>query len=144
MFMKNRQKFSQKSRIVFGLMLVMLVGMMGFATLKTDDALAVDCGKTTTFFDWGCKDVNGDGVINEKDNQIIPVLMTIFNWLSMGVGLVVIGGIIYGGITYSTSSGDSGRAQEAVKQIRNAVIALIMYFAMWALLNWLVPGGLFN
>jgi len=70
--------------------------------------------------------------------------MTIFNWLSMGVAIAVVGGIIYGGITYATSSGDTGKTQEAVKRIRDAVIALVLYFAMWAILNWLLPGGIFN
>jgi len=91
-----------------------------------------NCG-TNTFFNWGC-----DG------NGIAGLLMTILNWLSIGVALVVVGAIIYGGIMYSTSGGDSGRAQAAVKQIRGAFIALIMYFGMWALLNFLVPGGMFR
>jgi hypothetical protein len=72
------------------------------------------------------------------------LLMIIFNILSVGVALAVVGGIIYGGIINSTSSGDQGKTQEAVVRIRNAVIALLMYFAMWATLNWLVPGGVFN
>ena len=97
--------------------------------------LADDSCGTQTFFNWGC---NGNG------NGIMGLLVTILNWLSIGVALVVVGGIIYGGITYSTANGDSGRVEAAIRQIRNAVIALLMYFAMWSLLNWLVPGGLFN
>jgi len=27
---------------------------------------------------------------------------------------------------------------------KNAIIALVLYFAMWAVLNWLTPGGLFD
>lgn len=92
-----------------------------------------NCG-VNTFFDWGC---SGSG------EQITPVLITILNWLAVGVTLAVIGGIIYGAIMYTTSGGNSQQSQKAMGIIRNAFIALVMYFAMWALLNWLVPGGLF-
>lgn len=92
------------------------------------------CG-VDTFFNWGCDSGSGE--------QITPVLITILNWLAVGVTLAVIGGIIYGAIMYTTSGGNSQQSQKAMGIIRNAFIALIMYFAMWALLNWLVPGGLF-
>lgn len=96
---------------------------------------ATTCGNTETFFNWGC---SGSG------EQITPVLITIVNWLAVGVTLAVIGGIIYGAIMYTTSGGNPQQAQKAMGIIRNAFIALILYFIMWALLNWLIPGGLFS
>ena len=97
------------------------------------------CG-TDTFFSFGCdrnKTAFGISPINQ-------VMMSILNWLAIGVSIVVLGGIIYGAIQYTTSGGDPARAKRAINIIRNAIIALVMYFAMWAVLNWLVPGGLFN
>ena len=134
----GKRKLGRK-RVGFGGKAVIgAVLAVGVALLTSGVALAAECvgpdGKvTTTFFDWGC-----------NNNGIIGMIITIFNWLSIGVALAVVGGIIYGGITYSTSSGDTGRTQEAITRIRNAVIALLMYFGMWAALNWLVPGGLFH
>ena len=72
------------------------------------------------------------------------MLVTISNWLAAGVVIAVIGGIIYGAIMYATSAGDAGKAKSATEIIRNAFIALILYFLMWAFLQYIVPGGLFN
>lgn len=95
------------------------------------------CGSAHTFFDWSC---NG---ASDKDS-ILTVLVTISNWLAAGVVIAVIGGIIYGAIMYATSAGDASKAKSATEIIRNAFIALILYFLMWAFLQYIVPGGLFN
>ena len=95
------------------------------------------CGSANTFFDWGC---NG---ASDKDS-ILTVLVTISNWLAAGVVIAVIGGIIYGAIMYATSAGDAAKAKSATEIIRNAFIALVLYFLMWAFLQYIVPGGLFN
>ena len=95
------------------------------------------CGSAHTFFDWGC---NG---ASDKDS-ILTVLVTISNWLAAGVVIAVIGGIIYGAIMYATSAGDASKAKSATEIIRNAFIALVLYFLMWAFLQYIVPGGLFG
>lgn len=102
--------------------------------LNSQHAFAATCGTTPTFFEWGC--TGGD--------TITSVLIQILNWLAVGVTLAVIGGVIYGAIMYTTAGGNPQQTQKAMGIIRNAFIALVMYFAMWALLNWLVPGGVFN
>jgi hypothetical protein len=70
--------------------------------------------------------------------------MTVLNWLTIGVAIAVIGGIIYGAILYTTSGGNKTQSQKAIGVIRSSVLALILYFGMWASLNFLVPGGIFN
>ncbi len=111
------------------------VAVVASALLHTRDALAATCGGVTTFFEWGC---------TSSGEQITPVLVQILNWLAVGVTIAVIGGIIYGAIMYTTSGGNSEQSKKAMGIIYNAFIALALYFAMWALLNWLVPGGIFN
>ena len=91
------------------------------------------CGETNTFFNWGCS----------GDDAIMDLIMSIFNWLSVGVATVVIVFIVLGAIQYMTASGNQDKAKKAIQTIINAVIALFLYFAMWAFLNYLVPGGLF-
>lgn len=107
------------------------------ALLYSQQASAADCGTTKTFFDWGC---NG----TDDKTVITTVLIQFVNWMAAGVTIAVIGGVIYGAILYTSSGGNPEQSKKAMGIIRNAFIALIMYFAMWALLNWLVPGGLFN
>jgi len=96
------------------------------------------CG-VDTYFSWGCNKTS-----TNNSEQVTPLLITILNWLAVGVTLAVVAGIIYGAVLYTTSGGNQEQARKSIGIIRNAVIALILYFAMWALLNWLVPGGLFS
>jgi hypothetical protein len=68
----------------------------------------------------------------------------LINVLAGAVGLVVTISIVVGGIQYSSSAGDPGKMQAAKKRIINALIALIGFFLFYAVLQWLVPGGLLN
>ena len=71
-------------------------------------------------------------------------IQKIINFLSAGVGIVVIGVIILGGIQYSMA-GDNTQATGAAKQrIINGLIALVAFIFMFAFLNWLLPGGAFG
>lgn len=71
-------------------------------------------------------------------------LNPIINILSGIVGVVVAGSIILGGIQYSASDGDPQKAAKAKSRITNALFALIAYLFIWAFLQFLVPGGVFN
>lgn len=68
----------------------------------------------------------------------------LINVLAAAVGVVVTISIVVGGIQYSSSAGDPGKMQAAKKRIINAIIALIGFFLFYAVLQWLVPGGLLN
>lgn len=78
-----------------------------------------------------------------KDNPIWDMIYAIIRFLSVGVGIVVVGSIIVAGIQYTVSRGDPQATANALKRVTNAAIALAMYILAFALLNFLVPGGLF-
>ena len=130
---------------VRGLFSVIAVGLCLSAALVSTPVYAEEsssdsgskCGDTATFFDWGCSD-SGD------DNQILNVLGTILNWLAIGVSVVVLIGIVYGAVMYASAGGNEAQTKKAIGIIRNAIIALILYFAMWAILQYLIPGGVFG
>ena len=63
-------------------------------------------------------------------------------FLSALVGVAVVASIIIGGIQYSSSGGDPSKANAAKMRIRNAVIALVTFIALDAMLNFLIPGGI--
>ncbi len=65
------------------------------------------------------------------------------NFLSTGVGVVILIMMIVGGIQYATSSGDPNAIGAAKGRIMNALIALIAFILMYSVLQWLVPGGIF-
>ena len=75
---------------------------------------------------------------------IVHDIEIIINVLSAGIGVMIIGAIIFGGIRYS-AAGDNAQATAAARQhIINALIALVAFIFMFAFLQWLVPGGIFD
>ena len=60
------------------------------------------------------------------------------------VGIAVVGGITVGGIVYSTGSGNPAKTQKGVTIITNSIIGLVVYALMFAGINFLIPGGIFN
>jgi hypothetical protein len=64
------------------------------------------------------------------------------NFLAAAVGLVVLISVIAGGIQYSTSDGDSGKAAAAKQRILNSLGALAAFVFLYAFMQWIVPGGI--
>ena len=113
-----------------------LVAFTLLAAMKpTFTYAAEDCNGTATFFKWNC---------SGGENQIMSVLGQILNWLAMGVSVAVLIGIVYGAVMYASAGGNEAQTKKAIGIIRNAIIALILYFAMWAILQYLIPGGVFG
>lgn len=105
------------------------------AALVSSSVYAATCNGVTTSIDFGCK---------AGANPIMSLFIGVVNFLAAGVGIVVVGGIIWGGITYIRSNGNSSIAQQGIMIIVNSVIGLLLFIFMYAIINFLVPGGLFT
>jgi hypothetical protein len=79
-----------------------------------------------------------------KGNPITDMLFAVIRFLSNGVGIVIIGSIIYAGIQYTTSGGDPQKAASAMGRIRATLIALAIYIFSYPLLNYVLPSGFFK
>ena len=79
-----------------------------------------------------------------QDTGIWGILILTINILSAGVGVLALVGFIYGGILYITSGGSPEQVKKARTVFTNVVIGVIAFGAMFTLLNFLVPGGVFN
>ena len=73
-------------------------------------------------------------------NPITDLVFAIVRFLTTGVGLVVVGSLIYAGIQYTGSRGDPQATAAAQNRIRNNVIALLMFMFAYAILNYIIPG----
>lgn len=95
-------------------------------------------------FNFGCRGPQYcEGKLDCNLNPITDIMFAIFRFLSAGVGLIVIGSIIVAGIQYSASRGNPQATEASIKRITNAIIGLLIYIFMFAILNSLVPGGMF-
>ena len=96
-----------------------------------------------TKFNLGCLGTNPPGNI-EKLNAIEDMLYSFIRFLAAGVGIAVVISIIIAGIQYSTSEGNADTTQQAKDRIRNAMIGLLIYVFLFAIVQYLVPGGIFK
>ncbi len=85
-----------------------------------------------------------DAEQNVKDNPIYTLLLDFLKFLTAGVALVVTTLVVVGGIQYMTAGGNPQNTQAAIMRISNALIGLAVYLFMFAILQWLIPGGLFG
>lgn len=92
--------------------------------------------KIKTMFDWGCK--------KSSKQPLLAVVSSILKWLAAGMTVIVVLAISYAGYLYIASGDSKDKSALAKKIIRNAITALIAYFFMYAILNFIVPGGLFG
>ena len=59
------------------------------------------------------------------------------------VGVVAVGGIVWSAIMYATAADNTSQTQQAKEIIREVVIGLIVSICIYALLQYLIPGGIF-
>lgn len=125
------KKVSKLSIVVVAMLSTLVLSFSNAVVAHAEDGCA---GVKTTVIK--CKTDNG--------NPVIGVLLQIINFLAVGVGIAVVGGIIWGGLIYASSNGDAGKVKEAKTIIVNAILGLLLFFFMYAFINFLVPGGVFS
>ena len=116
------------------MMLALAIG--GAALVPTGAALAADCGDYKTAI-LPCETDDGVG-------GVWGLLLLVVNILTGGVFIAAIGGIIYASVLYTSAGGNQEQVKKARTMITNVVIGIVAFALMFALLQWLVPGGVFN
>lgn len=100
-------------------------------------ATAADCSQADPAATSGnCSNLSKCDLISKYINPVISFLAAL-------VGVAVVISIVIGGIQYGSSAGDPQKVSAAKNRIRNAVIALVTFIFLYAMLNFLIPGGLF-
>ena len=84
--------------------------------------------------------VGDDGIEN---TGVWSILLTAINLLTGGIGIVAVAGVVYASIMYASAGGNAEQTKKAMGIITNIVIGVLAYALMFALLNFLIPGGLF-
>lgn len=63
--------------------------------------------------------------------------------LSMVVGAAALAGLVWASLQYARASDDQSTLSDAKNRIQNIVIGLFLYGFIMAIINFLVPGGIF-
>lgn len=114
-----------------------VASLIGLHTLPA--AAKYYCGggdrRVETSIDFGCKG---------QANPAIDMLFAFIRFATAGAGIVMIGSVVFAGIQYTISKGDPQATAEAIKRVRNTLIALALYIFAYAILNYLIPAGFFT
>lgn len=127
-------RLKQTARIIT-LAAVFALGGLLFA----GPAVAAECGSVQTSI-INCEQ---DGGSTPQETGVWGILLLVINILTAGVGVVAVGGIVYASILYISAGGSGEQTKKALGIIANVVIGVLAYALMYAVLNFLVPGGLF-
>lgn len=75
---------------------------------------------------------------------IEDIFFAIIRFLSNGIGIVMVIALIGAGIQYTTSEGNAEQTIKSKKRIQTIIMALFIYLFTYALLQFLIPGGIFK
>ena len=140
------KELTKMKKILLSVIALLSLGVLfavpaGAATCKPSPANRVYCcNDTPTSIDFKCPTPTKEN----PELSITQVIVMVINFLAIGVGIAVVGGIVWGSLWYTTANGNAGQAQQGISIIVNSVIGLVLFLFMWALINFLVPGGLFK
>ena len=81
---------------------------------------------------------NGSGSGDFINNYLTPFI----KFLSASVGIIVVISIIIGAIQYSSAGGEAQKVAAARNRIKNAILALIVFLFLYAILQWVMPSGI--
>lgn len=85
--------------------------------------------------------IGGENCVS-NDNLISQYLKWIIQFLTGGVGLVITLMIVVSGVQYTLAGSSPDKVQQAKSRLKNAIIGLVLFILLSAILNYLVPGGL--
>lgn len=91
-----------------------------------------------------CPDQDNQDPKDITTNGVWGLLLIAINLLTAGVGILAVGGVIYGSILYTTAGDKAEQVKKAIGVIMNVVIGVVAYIAMYAILQFLIPGGIFK
>jgi len=126
------------SFLIFGL--VLGTGALVGAPV-TANAATSSCGGVTTSI-ISCPQKKG--ATKAEDSAVWGVLLIVLNIMTAGVGILAVGGIVYGSILYASAGDKAEQTKKAITVITNVVIGIAAFGLMYVFLNFLVPGGVFN
>ena len=97
------------------------------------------CGSVDTAY-IACPTRNIGGI---EGSPVWILLNVILNILVTLVGVVAVGGLVYAGMMYSSAGDNQDRVKKAKTLMVNITIGLVVFAAMYILLQFIIPGGIF-
>ncbi len=120
-----------------GALVLMATVAIAFTTPVSAEA---ECGGVDTAL-INCSQTGGGGVEN---SGLWGILLIVINVMTAGVGVLALAGIVYGAVLYTSAGGSPEQIKKARTIFTNVVIGVLAFAGMYTLLQFIVPGGVFN
>jgi hypothetical protein len=114
--------------------------LMATITIAFTTPVSAECGGVDTAL-INCSQTGGGGVEN---SGLWGILLIVINVMTAGVGVLALAGIVYGAVLYTSAGGSSEQIKKARTIFTNVVIGVLAFAGMYTLLQFIVPGGVFN
>ena len=118
-------------KTLIALLLVLSFGLVAPAILPNNNQVAYADAKTQ--IQSGLKAAGGD----TKDTSG-TLITSVINVMLFIIGVLSVIMIVYGGILYVISAGDSGRVSKAKNTIMYAIVGLIVALLAYAIVNFVI------
>lgn len=122
------------------LYILIAIGIVSAGWLASPTAQAAKCAGVNTSI-ISCKDGDNKKV---EDSGVWSLLLLTLNIMTAGIGILAVGGIVYGSVLYTSAGDKAEQTKKAIGIITNVVIGIIAYGLMYLVLNFLIPGGIFS
>lgn len=127
-----------KFSIITALLAIVVVSSVPFALAQAASDLKCDGVQTSII---SCPDVSGR---TAEESGIYILLKMAIQIMAAGVGILAVGGIVYGAVMYASAGGSQDKVKKATGIITNTVIGLLVFAFMFAIINFLIPGGVLS
>lgn len=101
---------------------------------KADTTVNGQCGAARTNL------ISCDGTGAVALNNVLKIVISV---LTVLVGIAAVGGLAWASILYAKATDNQASVSEARTLIQNIVIGLLVYVFLLAIVNFLIPGGIF-
>lgn len=140
----------RRAALVFMVTTLFFAGAMAFVTPVSAQAVTCDTGEVH-LNNRGGKVPNADKVCCPKGYEadakrcfIGKYVNPTIKLLSLIVGVVVVGGIMWGGMQYASSNGDPGKVKAAKASVSKALTGLVVFMVFGAFLQFMSPTNISN
>jgi hypothetical protein len=121
---------------------LLVVPVVAVSLVPIGNVSAEKCGNVDTAI-IHCDQQGGDNATVEQTG-LWGILILVINIMTAGVGVLALAGLVYGAVLYTSAGGSPEQIKKAHAVFTNVVIGVIAFGGMFTLLNFIVPGGVFN
>lgn len=129
--MTIKQKIALTLGLIFSITLVPGAAVLAAEKCGGVDTAIIKCSQ------------NGQGG-KVENSGIWGILLMVLNIMTAGIGIVAVGGLVYAGILYASAGDEAAKVTKAKETIFNVIVGLVAFGLMWAGLQFLIPGGIFQ